>query len=57
MNQCERSDTSMHSETSGDDIAEEDSQPMQPEIILSDKEREKVENFLQQMNDLDKRRL
>lgn len=36
LSQCEKSDTSMQSETSNDDV-EEDSQPMMTERILSDK--------------------
>jgi len=55
LDQCEKSDTSMRSETSGDDLVE-DTQPIQPEMILSDREIDKVEEFLQQMQNMDKKK-
>lgn len=53
ISQCEISDTSMRSETSNDDMVE-DSQRVPYDKILSDKEIEKVENFVQQMTRADK---
>jgi len=54
INQYEKSDTLMRSETSNDDIAE-DSQPIQSEKILFDEAVENAEDFIQQMKELERR--
>ncbi|XP_075103464.1 uncharacterized protein LOC142178045 [Nicotiana tabacum] len=54
INQIEKSDTSMQSETSNDDIAE-DSQPLESERILYDKDFQNAEEFILKMKEADKR--
>nr|XP_009630211.1 uncharacterized protein LOC104120188 [Nicotiana tomentosiformis] len=54
INQYEKSDTSMQSETSNDDIAD-DSQPIESEKILSDEALQDAEDFLRKMKELEKR--
>ncbi|KAG5599205.1 hypothetical protein H5410_030575 [Solanum commersonii] len=54
ITQIDKSDTSMRSETSNDDITEE-SQQVKTDNILSANELKHVEEFMQQMKDMDKR--
>jgi len=54
INQYEKSDTSMQSETSNDDIAD-DSQPIESEKILSDEALQDAEEFLRKMKEAEKR--
>nr|XP_016432715.1 PREDICTED: uncharacterized protein LOC107759331 [Nicotiana tabacum] len=54
INQYEKSDTSMQSETSNDDIAE-DSQPFESEKILSDDDLHNAEEFIRKMKEAEKR--
>uniref|UniRef100_A0A1S4CW94 CCHC-type domain-containing protein n=1 Tax=Nicotiana tabacum TaxID=4097 RepID=A0A1S4CW94_TOBAC len=54
INQYEKSDTSMKSETSNDDIVE-DSQPFESEKILSEEDLQDAEEFIRKMKESDKR--
>ncbi|XP_075106865.1 uncharacterized protein LOC107791933 [Nicotiana tabacum] len=54
INQYEKSDTSMQSETSNDDIAEY-SQPFESEKTLPDEDLQNAEEFLRKMKESDKR--
>ncbi|XP_075097900.1 uncharacterized protein LOC142175220 [Nicotiana tabacum] len=54
INQYEKSDTSMQSETSNDDIAE-DSQPIEAERILSEEDLHDTEEFIRKMKKAEKK--